>query len=61
MFGSKKWLICKKLVEGQDGTAVDFCQAVLDTYELNEERTALLEKIKTLLDEFEFDAALALL
>jgi signal transduction histidine kinase/DNA-binding response OmpR family regulator len=57
----QKMVDLKKLVEGQDGTAVDFCQSVLDTYELNEERTSLLEKIKTLLDEFEFDAALALL
>ena len=57
----QKMVDLKKLVEGQDGTAVDFCQTVLDNYELNEELKTLLEKIKTLLDEFEFDAALALL
>ncbi|MFM7015445.1 MAG: response regulator [Bacteroidota bacterium] len=51
----------KKLIEGQDGTSIDYCQQMLDGFELSDERKATLEKIKTLLDEFEFDAALALL
>ena len=51
----------KKLIEGQDGTAVDVCQTLLTTIQLSDDKKATLEKIKNLLDEFEFDAALALL
>jgi len=51
----------KKLIEGQDGTAVDICQALLTTVQLSDDKKATLEKIKNLLDEFEFDEALELL
>jgi HPt (histidine-containing phosphotransfer) domain-containing protein len=51
----------KKLIEGQDGTAVDVCQTLLTTVQLSDDKKATLEKIKNLLDEFEFDEALALL
>ncbi len=51
----------KKLIEGQDGTAVDVCQTLLTAVQLSDDKKATLEKIKNLLDEFEFDAALALL
>jgi hypothetical protein len=51
----------KKLIEGQDGTAVDLCQTLLTTVQLSDDKKETLEKIKNLLDEFEFDEALALL
>lgn len=51
----------KKLIEGQDGTAVDVCQTLLTTVQLSDDKKATLEKIKNLLDEFEFDEALSLL
>jgi HPt (histidine-containing phosphotransfer) domain-containing protein len=51
----------KKLVKEQDTVSVDFCDNILSTYQLSEEELSSLKKIKSNLEDFEFDAAFEIL
>jgi two-component system sensor histidine kinase/response regulator len=50
-----------KLVEEQDTVSVDFCDNILSTYQLAEEELFKLKRIKSNLEDFEFDAAFEIL
>jgi HPt (histidine-containing phosphotransfer) domain-containing protein len=51
----------KKLVEMQDTVSVDFCDNILSTYQLSEDELLKLKRIKSSLEDFEFDAAFEIL
>ncbi len=51
----------KKLVEEQDTVSVDFCDNILSTYQLSEEEQSSLKRVKSNLEDFEFDAAFEIL
>jgi hypothetical protein len=51
----------KKFAIEQDASAVDFCDNILNTYQLTNEELLKFNKIKSNLEDFEFDAALEIL
>ena len=51
----------KKFALEQDASAVDFCDNILSTYQLTEDESLKFNKIKSNLEDFEFDAAIEIL
>ncbi len=51
----------KKFALEQDASAVDFCDNILTTYQLTSDESLKFNKIKSNLEDFEFDAAIEIL